>query len=64
MSDSEVKSNNVDTQRKGRVWLETIQDGLDRANAMFDLNLSVALRFEESEAVNDGISINSDTNRL
>lgn len=64
VSDSEVKSNNVDTQSKCRVWLETIQDGLDRANAMFDLNLSVALRFEESEAVNDGISINSDTNRL
>ena len=64
VSDSEVKSNNVDTQSKCRIWLDTIRDGLDRVNTMYGLNLKVSLRFEEKEAGNDGIFIDSDINKL
>lgn len=59
VSDSEVKSNNVDTQSKCRVWLDTITDGLNRVNKMYGTNITAALRFEESEAGINGISLNS-----
>ena len=60
VSDSEVKSNNVDTQSKCRIWQETIQNGLDRVNAMFNLNITVDLRFSEQEVASD-VSIDTDT---
>lgn len=49
VTDNEVESNNIDTKTKASLWLETIQDGLERTNAMFGLNLSVKFRFEEVE---------------
>ena len=61
VSESEVKSNNVDTQSKCRIWEETIRDGLNKMNDMFGLDVRVSLRFEEKEAVNDGISVNTIT---
>ena len=49
VTDNEVEANNIDTKSKVSLWLETIKNGLDKVNEMFDLNLSVKLRFEGSE---------------
>lgn len=50
---AEVMANNVDTQSKAELWLETIQDSLEKVNNMFGLNISVSLRFSGEEAVDD-----------
>lgn len=42
----EVNANNVDTQSKVILWLETMRQGIDKVNAMFGLNLSVKYRYE------------------
>ena len=49
VTDNEVEANNIDTKSKVSLWLETIKDGLNKVNDMFDLDLSVKLRFEGSE---------------
>ena len=49
VTDNEVEANNIDTKSKVSLWLETISEGLDKVNEMFDLNLSVKLRFERGE---------------
>ena len=57
VTDDEVQANNIDTKSKVSLWLETIREGLDKVNEMFDLNLSVKLRFErgdENVVVNNG----------
>lgn len=56
VTDNEVEANNIDTKTKVSLWLETISEGLEKVNQMFDLNLSVKLRFERG--VDDAI-INS-----
>ena len=61
VTDSEVRSNNVDTQSKCKIWLETIQNGLDKVSRMFGLNITAALRFEEEEVMDDGNSVPVDT---
>ncbi len=43
---SEVNSNNAETAALGELWLETIRKELDKANKMFDLNLSVSWRVD------------------
>lgn len=50
---AEVMANNVDTQSKAELWLETIRDSLTKVNNMFDLNISVSLRFKNEEVVTD-----------
>lgn len=50
---AEVMANNVDTQSKAELWLETIRDSLTKVNNMFGLNISVSLRFESEEVVTD-----------
>lgn len=50
---AEVMANNVDTQSKAELWLETIQDSLEKVNNMFGLNISVSLRFSGEEAMED-----------
>ena len=49
----EVNANNVDTESKTLVWLETMQRDIEKVNSMFDLNMSVNYRFasEYSEEV-------------
>ncbi len=42
----EVNANNTDTVSKASVWLESIKDGMAKANKMFGLNLDARLRFE------------------
>lgn len=50
---AEVMANNVDTQSKAELWLETIRDSLTKVNNMFDLNISVSLRFKNEEVITD-----------
>ena len=52
VTDNEVEANNVDTKSKAALWLETIRDGIDKANDMFGLNMSVDFRYK-SEVINN-----------
>ena len=57
VTDNEVEANNIDTMSKVSLWLETIKQGLESANKMFDLNISVKFRFEkevQNVSVNNG----------
>ena len=47
VTDNEVEANNIDTKTKASLWLETIRDGLDKANELFGLNMSVDFRYKE-----------------
>lgn len=58
----EVNANNTDTVSKATLWLETIRDGMKKANAMFGLNLGAKLRFEY-ETTEGGISDEADSLR-
>lgn len=59
VTDNEVEANNVDTKSKASLWLETIQESLDKVNKMFDLDISVKFRFDQEEnnnaAVDNGL---------
>jgi hypothetical protein len=46
VTDNEVEANNLDTKSKAALWLETIRDGLEVANNMFGLDISVDFRFK------------------
>ena len=51
LTDDEVNSNNIETQAKSAMWLESLQDGFRRARDMFGLSeaeLSVDWRFAVS----------------
>ena len=52
VTDNEVEANNIDTKTKSSLWLETIRDGLDKANELFGLNMSVDFRYK-AEVVNN-----------
>ena len=45
----EVNANNQETQTKAELWLETMRAGMRQANELFNLDLSVKLRFKEEE---------------
>ena len=47
----EVNVNNVDTQSKVLLWLETMQDGIKKVNEMFSTNISVDYRYKTDEVV-------------
>lgn len=59
VTDNEVEANNIDTKSKASLWLETIQESLDKVNKMFDTNISVKFRFNQEEnnnaAVDNGL---------
>lgn len=42
----EVNANNVDTQSKVMLWLDTMSRGIDRVNEHYGLDLSVSYRYE------------------
>ena len=50
----EVNANNVETATRCELWLETIRKELDKANAMFDLKLSVDWRVNPKSEIEDG----------
>lgn len=43
----EVNANNIDTQTLCAQWLEELQEGCKKVNKMFNLDISVKLRFEQ-----------------
>lgn len=45
VSDSEVNANNIDTQSKAGLWLETMRESIDKVNDMFNLEISVDFRY-------------------
>ena len=56
VTDNEVEANNIDTNTKVALWLETIKEGIAKVNKMFGLNIGVKLRFGgvENVAVDNG----------
>ena len=44
VSNGEVQANNFDTKSKASVWLETMKDGVEVANRLFNLNLGVEFK--------------------
>ena len=50
----EVNANNVETATRCELWLETARKELDKANAMFDLSLSVDWRVNPQTEIADG----------
>ena len=52
VTDNEVEANNIDTKSKAALWLETIQESLDKVNNMFDLDISVKFRFDQEVSGN------------
>lgn len=51
MITDEVNANNVDTQSRINLWLETMQKDIDKVNAMFNLNIGVKYRYEDVRKV-------------
>lgn len=43
----EVNSNNIECSTKAELWLETLKEGVEQTNKMFNLDLSVKLRHNE-----------------
>jgi len=58
---NEVEANNIDTQTKVSLWLETIKDSLNKVNDMFGLDISVDLRFKSEEVQDNGNIIDNGT---
>ena len=52
VTDNEVEANNLDTKSKAALWLETIRDGLEVANNMFGLDITVDFRFKSEVSGN------------
>ena len=44
---SEVQANDVDTKALVNVWLDTMKDGIDKVNKMFNLNIDVIYRYDK-----------------
>ena len=55
VTDNEVEANNIDTKSKAALWLETIQESLDKVNEMFDLDISVKFRFDQEVSDNAAV---------
>ena len=47
MLSDEVNANNVDTMAKATLWLETLREGFDKVNKLFNLNIKVKFRFND-----------------
>ena len=49
----EINANNVETATRCELWLDSIRKGIDKANAMFNLNLSVNWRVNPKTEIAD-----------
>lgn len=47
----EVNANNIDTNAKISLWLETMKRDIEKVNNMFGLNISVSHRFQEESVI-------------
>lgn len=58
VTDNEVEANNIDTRSKASLWLETIRQGIEQTNDLFNLNLNVDFRYnkggENNEFIDNG----------
>lgn len=59
VSDQEVIANNIDTQAKVLLWLDTINKGCEETNKLFGTNLKCKLRFDYGRGEADGLVINN-----
>lgn len=59
VTDNEVEANNIDTKTKSSLWLETIRLGLDQANEMFGLDISVDYRFKNEMEYDNGLDVDN-----
>lgn len=50
----EVNANNVETATRCELWMETLQKGIDKANTMFNLDISVSWRVNPKTDIADG----------
>lgn len=50
----EVNANNVETATRCELWLESIKKGVDKANSMYGLTISVDWRVNPKTEINDG----------
>lgn len=55
----EVNSNNTETRIRAEMWLEELKSGVEKTNAMFNLELAVDWRIKPKEVTNYG---NADNN--
>lgn len=62
LTNQEVNANNEETQAICQVWLESMQESIDKVNDMFDLNIKVRLR-KPQEVPNVSNTAISDTGR-
>ena len=62
LTNQEVNANNEETQAICQVWLESMQESIDKVNDMFDLNIKVRLR-KPQEVPNVSNKAISDTGR-
>lgn len=62
LTNQEVNANNEETQAICQVWLESMQESIDKVNDMFDLNIKVRLR-KPQEVPNVSNTSLSDTGR-
>lgn len=53
VTSDEVNANNLDTSAKVKLWLDTINEGLDKVNAHYRLQLKMKLRFDPEEVSQD-----------
>lgn len=60
----EVNQNNISTQSKVELWLETMRDGCKKVNDMFDTNISVELRFKEQLEQMDNLGGTEDDSQV
>lgn len=51
MITDEVNANNVDTQSRINLWLETMQKDIEKVNKMFNLTISVKYRYDDISKV-------------
>ena len=58
----EVNSNNAETSALVTLWLETMQEGIDKVNKMYGTDISVRYRYEQLQegGENDGRNSNDD----
>ena len=59
VTDNEVEANNIDTKTKSSLWLETIKQGLEQANKMFNLDITVDFRFDNERIIEDGLAFDN-----
>ena len=53
MITDEVESNDIETQAKADIWMEEIQRGVDQANKMFSLDITIDWRYQHEQTTDN-----------